>query len=104
MRVANLNMKDPNEHCPPGLIRETANSKTFCRKSGLGCSSIVIPVNGVRYSKVCGKVIGYQYYQMNGFGPYYGNSHTIDEDLLSQQRSGELTILYSVEGHRMMEL
>ena len=79
MRVANLNMKDPNEHCPPGLIRETANSKTFCRKSGLGCSSTIYHVNGVRYSKVCGKVIGYQYYQMNGFGPYYGNSHTIDE-------------------------
>ena len=72
MRVANLNMTDPNEHCPPGLSALSVNSKTFCHKRyEAGCTSVVFPVHGVKYSKVCGKVIGYQYYAMNGFRPYY---------------------------------
>ena len=74
MRVANLDMTDSNQHCPSGLITETNGGKTFCRKHGSGCSSVIFPVNGVRYSKVCGKVIGYQYYSMDGFAAYHFDS------------------------------
>ena len=34
-----------------------------------GCASTIFPVHDVTYKKVCGKVIGYQYRQTNGFGP-----------------------------------
>ena len=34
------------------------------------CSSVLFPVNGVRYNKVCGKVIGYQRNSMDAFSPY----------------------------------
>ena len=71
MRVANLDMT--NQHCPSGLVAETSRTKKFCRKSGSGCSSHIFPVNGVRYSKVCGKVIGYQYYSMDAFAPYHSD-------------------------------
>ena len=81
MRVANLDMTDLNEHCPPGLQTQTINSKTFCSSThGPGCSSIIFPVNGVKYCKVCGKVIGYQYSSPDAFDPYYADrSLTIDD-------------------------
>ena len=80
MRVANLDMTDPNEHCPPILQTQTSNSKTFCRLRGSGCYSVIFPVHGVKYSKVCGKVIAYQYYSMDAFRPYYDDrSRTIDD-------------------------
>ena len=70
MRVAHLDMTDPNEHCPPGLITTNVNSKVFCSGRGSSCSSVTIPVNGVSYRKVCGKVIGYQFRSCDGFSPY----------------------------------
>ena len=79
MRVAYLNMTDPDESCPPGLTAQTHNSKSFCLRIGPGCSSVIFPVNGVRYSKVCGRINGYQYHQPNGFGPFFHHDHSIDE-------------------------
>ncbi len=35
--------------------------------SGGGCNSVTIETLGVQYQKVCGRVIGYQYYSMNAF-------------------------------------
>ena len=79
MRVANLDMTDPNDRCPPGFTTLTRNSKTFCTGRERGCSSVVFPINGVRYSRVCGKVIGYQYYSVDAFYPYYRDrSRTLD--------------------------
>ena len=41
--------------------------------------STTFPLNGVKYSRVCGKVIGYQYYTIDAFDPYYlDRSGTID--------------------------
>ena len=80
MRVANLDMTDPNEYCPPGLHTKTINSKKFCSTPGSGCYSVIFPVHGVRYSKVCGKLIGYQYSSPDAFSPYYHDrSCTIDD-------------------------
>ena len=45
--------------------------RRLCPKPSLapGCSSTTFSTQGVGYSKVCGKVIGYQYFKTNGFGP-----------------------------------
>ena len=46
---------------------------------GAGCSSVVFPVEGVQYSRVCGKIIGYQQKSPDGFWPYIrGGQTTID--------------------------
>ena len=41
-----------------------------------GCSSAVLPVEGVQYSRVCGKIIGYQQKTPNAFEPYIDNGQT----------------------------
>jgi hypothetical protein len=43
------------------------------------CVSTTFPLNGVKYSRVCGKIIGYQYGQVDAFEPYYYN-HGITVD------------------------
>ena len=79
MRVAELDMTDPQEHCPSGF-RTITSPKRMCagRYYYRGCSSVTFPVNGVHYSRACGRVIGYQYSSMDAFGPFYLNPSTID--------------------------
>ena len=69
MRIANVDMRNNNSQCPPGLVYNFASGKRFCREVNLGCSLITFATNGVEYNKVCGKVIGYQYGDTYGFGP-----------------------------------
>ena len=61
MRVASINMTDTSNTCPSGLSTLTS-PRRLCSMSisGFGCSSAVLPVQGVEYSQVCGKIIGYQ--------------------------------------------
>ena len=80
MRVAQLDMTDPQEHCPSGFRTITSPKRVCGRSRGPGCASTTFSVNGVHYSKVCGKLIGYQYYSMDAFSPYYlGRGNTIDD-------------------------
>ena len=47
---------------------------------GTGCSSAVFKLNGIQYTNVCGKVIGYQQGAPDAFGTYFGNRGlTIDD-------------------------
>ena len=78
MRVANLNMTDSNQRCPSGFRLITSPKRT-CGTPGSGCVHTTFPLNGVKYSRVCGKIIAYQYASPDAFGPYYNNrQHTID--------------------------
>ena len=79
MRVAGVNMTESNSQCPTGLQLVTS-PKRLCRKSVTsGCSSATFPTHGVPYRRVCGKVIGYQYYSPDAFNPFYNNQQrTID--------------------------
>ena len=71
MRIANVDMRNNHSQCPPGLVYNVTEGRRLCRKPSLapGCSSTTFSTQSVRYSKVCGKVIGYQYGKPNGFGP-----------------------------------
>ena len=62
MRVANLNMTDPNQPCPPNFNLSYAQPKRLCGKStdGKGCDSVSFNTSGLHYKKVCGRVVGYQ--------------------------------------------
>lgn len=80
MQVAKLNMSDANDVCPTGL-RNITSPKRLCgiNSDGPGCSSAVFSVEGIEYSRVCGKIIAVQYGSPDAFYSYGARpSTTID--------------------------
>ena len=70
MRVANINMTRPNENCPAGFRKVTAAGKTMCGGQGSSCINTTFSSHEIQYSRVCGKIIGYQYRSPDAFAPY----------------------------------
>ena len=65
MRVAYISS---SRGCPAGLEEWTVSGRKLCRKKvDIGCSSAIFPSHGVGYSKVCGRVYGYQKDTTNAF-------------------------------------
>ena len=65
-RIANLNMTVPGTSCPEGLAQlsfDNANSDLCGRDTPYfdGCNSTVFQTFGLTFTKVCGRVRGYQY-------------------------------------------
>ena len=93
MRVANLNMTDPTQQCPDEfkLITRTQQPLHTCgRPDGRsGCISTTFPVHGIQYSRVCGRIVGYQYGATAAF--YHGwlgiDSYYIDGISLTHGQS-----------------
>ena len=58
-RIAYLDM---TENCPPGLQELITGGIRVCRREGTtgGCRSNIFQTNGISYSQICGKVVGYQ--------------------------------------------
>ena len=82
MRVAKLNMTNSSHTCPAGLKLLTT-PKRLCAKNidEGGCSSATFNLYGIRYTHVCGKIIGYQQGSPDAFWPYYNNrSLTINDN------------------------
>ena len=64
MRVANLNMTDPDQQCPENLqLSYTDQPIRLCgrRSVNRGCDSVTFTTYGVQYQQVCGRVRGYQF-------------------------------------------
>ena len=88
MRVASINMTDTSQQCPSGLrtFNRSSPPHRLCAMNidNAGCSSAVFPIEGVEYSRVCGKIIGYQQKTPDAFSPYNRggqtsiNSHYVD--------------------------
>ena len=96
MRVAHINTSEPCSNCPPPLAQYWANSTKVCGPAvRFGCDSVIFPVHGVEYNYVCGRAVGYSFYQPIGF--YYGadQSYTIDQHYLSG-----LSITHGAPGSR----
>ena len=84
-RVANLDMTDPTQQCPVGfkqINRTEPPLRTCGRPDGLslGCVSAIFPSNGIEYSHVCGKIIGYQVGTPEAFN---GQSGIIDSQYVN---------------------
>ena len=62
-RLAYLNMSESTENCPSGFKLYQSGVKACGRvTSSVGsCVSVQFPSNGISYSQVCGRVVGYQY-------------------------------------------
>ena len=79
MRVANLDMTDPNQNCPAGLrlVTRTSSPLRTCGRPGpAGCISTTFQTYGVEYSHVCGRVIGYQNSTPSAFNVFSGRTGT----------------------------
>ena len=79
-RAAYLNMSDPTQTCPPAWELITTPRRSCARPSNAGnrsCYSAMFSTQGIQYSQVCGRIIGYQVGQPQAFLNSGGNS--IDE-------------------------
>ena len=76
----NLDMTDQNQQCSSGF-RYVASPRRSCGRPEytiMSCVSTTFSVNGVKYSRVCGRIVGYQFGDPNAFrdGP---NPRVIDD-------------------------
>ena len=80
-RVGHINMSDPNHHCPPNWTPIKAPIRACGRSSKkyLTCDSAILPVNGMSYSSVCGRVVAYQRGGASAFNDGIINGATIDD-------------------------
>ena len=63
IRLAYLNMTDSKEKCPEELRLYNESGVRACGRptsSGGSCATLTFPSGNFKYSKVCGRVIGYQ--------------------------------------------
>ena len=69
MQLMKVDMTNRTHRCPQGLAKYSHNRKHVCRResSSGGCSSVNIAAHGIDYSRVCEKVITYQYASPDGF-------------------------------------
>ena len=72
VRVANLNMTDPDQQCPENLRLSYTNPMRLCgRRTDIGCDSVTFTTYGVQYRRVCGRVRGYQFGTPDAFVTSY---------------------------------
>ena len=62
-RLAYLDMSDSTVNCPTGFRLYQSGGVRACGRpyGGASCSSVQYPSNGISYSQICGRVVGYQY-------------------------------------------
>ncbi len=74
MRIANVNtrMNQTSELCPQGFLTNTENG--LCEKNeSTKYSSAFFTTYGIEYTKVCGRIIGLQYFSTDAFCPSFEN-------------------------------
>ena len=83
-RIAFVNTTDQNQPCPAGtrLFSESFPLRT-CARLTHGCLSLIYPTDFMEYSRVCGRIIGYQHRSPDAFSPYTNDrTKTIDNNYL----------------------
>ena len=81
-RVLYLNMTDPTSTCPDGW-QLTGYSKRTCGRissASRTCDSAIFPICGVEYSKICGRIIAYQWGGPEAFWAYHTRKETTIDD------------------------
>ena len=75
MRIAHLDMTDRHQSCPPSFRQISAPERACGRTTTSGgCNSASFLSRGIRYSKVCGRIIGFHDGSTSGFyTPRTGN-------------------------------
>ena len=80
-QVAYLNMSDSTQECPSNWAEISTPVRTCARPTNARgtCPGVQYSVNSLQYSKVCGRVIGYQDGSSDAFYP--GQSSTSPDDI-----------------------
>ena len=76
-RVAYLDMSNPSQQCPTELTQYDEERVRACGRqnsSSASCDSVTFSTNGMTYSQVCGRVIGYQWGAPDAIHPYGGHT------------------------------
>ena len=91
-RVAFVNMSEPGSSCPPGLAQYNISNISLCWINVVyrGCNSAFFPTYGLNYTKVCGRVRGYQYGHPYAFDCYINDANCFD----SQIKTFGVTLTY----------
>ena len=82
MRIAYLNMSDPSQQCPHGWREIDSPIRTCRRQFNTSINSVTYSSHGIPYSRVCGRIIAYQYGTPEAFLAYSDpnqNQHTLDD-------------------------
>ena len=77
-RLAYLDMSDATQNCPSGFRLYQSGGVRACGRatSSVGsCTSVQFPSNGISYSQVCGRVVGYQYASPDAVDNGPGSDH-----------------------------
>ena len=92
-RVAFVNMSVPGSSCPPGLVQYNISNISLCwiNNNYIGCNSAFFSTYGLNYTKVCGRVRGYQYGHTIAFHYNINNYNTF---LNSEIRTHGVTLTY----------
>ena len=104
--VVKIKMTNSNHTCPQGLkLLNTQKRLCVMNIGGHECSSATFNLHGIRYTRVCSKITGYQQGSPDAIGPY-NNNHclTIDNyyvddislimDIIPGNTSGLLQLLF----------
>jgi hypothetical protein len=68
MRVAHIDMTDPDDTCPSPLNTITSPKRMCVRPTTSGgCYSVFYSTHGIPYSRVCGRALGYAYRSPDAF-------------------------------------
>ena len=77
-------MSDNAQNCPSGFRLYQSSGVRACGRSETNSGSYVLvqfPSNGITYSQICGRVVGYQYYSTDAIDDYRNdiNSWYVDD-------------------------
>ena len=89
-RLAYLKMSDATVNCPSGFNLCTSGDIRACGRAASsrgGCTSVQFPSNGISYSQVCSRVVGYQYGSIDAIQSAYGD-HNHHNDINSYYVDG----------------
>ena len=80
-QVVFIDMTDTSYNCPPGLNLTSYSKRTCGRARSLAadCSSTAFSVGGSEYSRVCGRIRGYQVGSTLSFREYTDSSRSLNE-------------------------
>ena len=77
MRVAHVNMSQDGTSCPQELTQKNMSGLTLCGHSATGCRETLFSALGLSYSRVCGRLRGYQFATPDGFAPYNNGNNNV---------------------------
>ena len=80
-RLAYLNMSDSTQNCPSGFRLYQSGGVRACGRPVINygsCTSVRFPSNGIRYSQICGRVVGYQYRTSDALDTTHGHHNDIN--------------------------